>query len=322
MNTIRNRKSFDEYVKMRNKIIVVPNEGSTYTGIYKDYSPDAIMLMVNDQYVVCKKDYLAPETLTALRLGDELTLRAFMPKNLENILIPEEKVASLTEKEIVARIVSNVFVQKSQQKIKTLSKFIYKSSKILDADINFVNIYSGLGEQYIRQNISLFKYMPKLSCIGILGINNRRRKQAKKAYFKLTEELDDYISIVISIRKQILQTHQATQERCQQSIKMPSQAVQNILSLSEEDQIKALNANSSLHEEITGLVDKVKDRLTFWEYKALDNRYYDKLANSIGISASRARKVTEIMKKAQKVCQLTRNRVHESKTMEYNRLQI
>ncbi|ATO56929.1 BID domain-containing T4SS effector [Bartonella sp. 1-1C] len=322
MNAIRNRGSFDEYANIRNKIIVAPNEGSTYTGIYKDSSPDSIMLMVNDKYVICKKDYLAPEILTALRLGDKLTFRASVPENFEHILIPEEKVASLTEKEIVAKIVGNVFVQKSQQKIKTLSKSVYKNSKMLDADINLVNIDSNLGEQYIRQNISPFKYMSKLSGTEILGINSPQRKQAKKDYFNLSQEFDNYISVVLSIREQILQVHQEKQERCQQSIKMPSQAVQNVLSLSEEDQIKALNANPSLHEEITGLLDKVKDRLTFWEYQALDDRDYEKLSKSIGISVSRAQKVTEIIKKAQKVCQLTRSRAHELKAMECNRLQI
>ncbi|WP_438721590.1 BID domain-containing T4SS effector, partial [Bartonella rochalimae] len=322
MNAIRNAGSFDEYAKVINRVIVVPNEGSTYTGICKGYSPDSIMLMINDKYVICKKDYFAPETLTALRLGDKLTFRASVPENFENILIPEEKVAPLTEEEIVARIAGNIFVQKSRQEIKTLSKSIYKSSKILDADINLVNIDSGFGEQYIRQNMSLLKYMSKLAGTEILGIDSPRRKQAKKDYFNLTQEFDNYISIVVSLRKHILQEHQEKQERCQQSIKMPSQAVQNILSLCEEDQIKALNANPSLCGEITGLVDKVKDRLTFWEYQALDDRDYEKLAKSIGISVSRAQKVTEIIKKAQKVCQLTRSRAHESKKMEHNLLQI
>ncbi len=322
MNAIRNAGSFDEYAKVINRVIVVPNEGSTYTGICKGYSPDSIMLMINDKYVICKKDYFAPETLTALRLGDKLTFRASVPENFENILIPEEKVVPLTEKEIVARIAGNIFVQKSRQKIKTLSKSIYKSSKILDADINLVNIDSGFGEQYIRQNMSLFKYMSKLAGTEILGIDSPRRKQAKKDYFNLTQEFDNYISIVVSLREHILQEHQEKQERCQQAIKMPSQAVQNILSMSEEDQIKALNANPSLCREITGLVDKVKDRLTFWEYQTLDDRDYEKLAKSVGISFSRAQKVTEIIKKAQKVCQLTRSRAHESKKMEHNLLQI
>ncbi|AQX26142.1 BID domain-containing T4SS effector [Bartonella sp. Raccoon60] len=322
MNVIRNAGSFDEYAKVTNRVVVVPNEGSTYTGICKGYSPDSIMLMINNKYVICKKDYFAPETLTALRLGDKLTFRASVPENFENILIPEEKVAPLTEKEIVARIAGDIFVQKSRQKIKTLSKSVYKSSKILDADINLVNIDSGFGEQYIRQNMSLFKYMSKLAGTEILGIDSPRRKQAKKDYFNLTQEFDNYISIVVSRREHILQEHQEKQERCQQAIKIPSQAVQNILSMSEEDQIKALNANPSLCGEITGLVDKVKDRLTFWEYQTLDDRDYEKLAESVGISFSRAQKVTEIIKKAQKVCRLTRSRAHESKKMEHNLLQI
>ncbi|MCL6229990.1 hypothetical protein [Bartonella bilalgolemii] len=191
---------------------------------------------------------------------------------------------------------------------------------MLDKGINLIHVDSGLSEQHIRQHVNLLEH--KFAGTVILGIDNLARKQAKIDYFKLRQAVDDCISTVIFIRERILQRHQKQQERCSRMVKMPSQAVQNILSLSEEDQIKALNANPSLHEEIKDLVDNVKDRLTSWEFQVLEKGDYVKLADSIGISVSRAREVTAIIKKAHKVCQLTRNRDHESKTMNINLLEI
>ncbi|MCL6229827.1 BID domain-containing T4SS effector [Bartonella bilalgolemii] len=300
-------------VEIGNKLIAVAKEGSTYMGLYKGCSRDSIMLLVNDQYVLCKKDYLAPETVKTLQLGDRITFTVpTSKKNVENVLIPDERVASLTEEEIISKIAENGSVQRAMQRIRSLSKCVYGSSEMLDKDINLIHVDSGLGEQHIEQHVSLFKY--KFAGMTILGVDSPARKRARINYCKLEQALDDYINTVIFTRERILQRHQEKHERCQRKIKMPSQ-VRNILFLSEEDQIKALNANPSLHEEIKDLTNQVRERLTPWEYQALDKEQYDKLADSIGISVSRAREVTAIIKQAHKVCQLTRNRAHDSKTM-------
>ncbi|WP_407965681.1 BID domain-containing T4SS effector [Bartonella sp. C271] len=315
-------KEFIQYENMttdiRDKFIVAAKPGFTYTGLYRGCSGDSIMLMVDDliiddQYVLCKKDYIAPRAVKTLRLGDRITFTVPTSKKIvENVLIPEEKVPSLTEKEIISKILKNGSVQRAMQRIRSLSKCVYRSPEMLEKDINLIHVASGLGEEHIRQHVSLFKY--KFAGTTILGVDNPARKQAKIDYFKLEQAVDDYISTVIFTRERVLQRHQEQQERCQGMVKMPSQ-VRNILSLSEENQIKALNANPSLHEEIKDLVNKVKDRLSSWEYEVLEKGYYVKFADSIGISVSRAREVTAIVKKAHKVCQLTRNRDHDSKTM-------
>ncbi|CBI75926.1 Bartonella effector protein (Bep); substrate of VirB T4SS [Bartonella clarridgeiae 73] len=305
-----------KYVEMKNKIFVLPNEGSTYTGIYEDCSPDFIMFMVKDNYFVCKKDYFAPETLKKLRFGKELTFTASMRDNFENILIPGEKLAPLTEKKIVARIVKNASVQTSREKIERLSKRVYGDSKILNKDISLINIDSRLGKQHVKQIVDFSKYTSKLAGTVILRIRSPKRRRAQANYFKLVQEVDSYISTVIATREKILQEYQKEQERCQQVVEMPSQALQDIINLPKEDRIKALNDNPSLNKDIEDLLNKVKIRLSPREHQALDGNHYEKLARSVGISMSKAQKIAEIVQKVQIARQLTRKyKIHKSRTM-------
>ncbi|WP_158078274.1 BID domain-containing T4SS effector [Bartonella sp. AR 15-3] len=318
-------KEFIRYENMsidiKDKFVVAAKAGFPYTGLCKGYSGDAVMLMIDDQYVLCKKDDIAPGTLKTLKLGDRITLTVPRSKAIaEDVLIPEARIAPLTEKEIISRIEKYGSIQGITRKIRALSKCVYGSSKMLDNDINLILVDSGLGEQHIRQHVSLLRY--QLVGVTVLGVDNPARKQARIDYFKLEQALDDYISAVIYTRQIVLKGHKEQQERGERMVKMPSQAVQNIFSLSEEDQIKALNGNPSLHEEIKDLVNKVKDRLTSWERQVLKEECCVQLADSIGISLSRAREVTAIVKNAHKVCQLTTNREHEPKAMNYNLIEL
>ncbi|MDD9330834.1 MAG: type IV secretion system effector protein, partial [Bartonella sp.] len=74
--------------------------------------------------VLCHKDYFSPEQLKALKPNDELTFTVPINKNLDQILIPAEKLAPLKEEEIIEKIENDDYIQKSLQKIKELSKSV------------------------------------------------------------------------------------------------------------------------------------------------------------------------------------------------------
>ncbi|AQX27535.1 MULTISPECIES: BID domain-containing T4SS effector [unclassified Bartonella] len=305
-----------KYTEMKNKVFILPTEGSTYTGIYKDCSPDSIRLMVKDNYFICKKDYFAPETLKTLLPGQKLIFTASIPNNFQNILLPGEKLASLTEKEIATKIVKNASVQTSREKIRHLSKHVYRDSNILNKDINLINMDSGLSEQHVKQIVNFSKYTSQLSGTKVFNIRTPSRKRAEANYPKLVREVNNYISIVIATRKKILQKHQREQERCQQVVEIPNQVVQDILNLPKEEQIKALNANPQLNKDIEDFLNKVKTRLSTKEYQALDENHYEKLASSIGISMNRAREIAKIVQKAQVARHLSREyKICKSRTM-------
>ncbi|WCR55455.1 MAG: hypothetical protein PG977_000848 [Bartonella clarridgeiae] len=288
--------------QMRNKIIVIPDEGSTYTGIYKGCSLDSIMLMVKDSYVLCKKDYFSPITVKTLQLDDKLTFRALMPDNFKNILIPGEELPSLTEKEIVARIVKNASVQKCRKEIERLSGLVYGNSRMVNEYMYLINTDSSLGEHHVRNVMNFPQATSKFAGIKILGMKSQKYKQAEAKAFDLSQKIDDYISIVISTRENILQEHQSAQERCKKVLEMPSQALRDILNLPKEDRITTLNANPSLHKELEDFMSKIKIRFSPNEHNAIGKNRYEQLAQSVGISVSKAREITQMIKQSQEAC--------------------
>ncbi|CBI75937.1 Bartonella effector protein (Bep), substrate of VirB T4SS [Bartonella clarridgeiae 73] len=289
---------------IRDKVIVMPNEGETYTGFYKSCSLDSIMLMVKDSYVLCKKDYLPPEKLKTLKLGDSITFTASISKDCENILIPEERLASLTEEEIIEKIQKDFFVQKCRKEIKSLSKLIYGNSEMLNEHMDMINIGSSAGEQNVRYAVTdLPKPILKSSGTKMLGRADPKYQQTEKNVFYLDQKINSYISAVLHSRKRILKEHSLEQERCGQVVKMPCKTVQDILSMSGNISIEILNSDFLLCKHLQDFMCKVGSRLSQSERKAIGDNNYNVLAESIGISVSKAKRVTQIIKRAQEVCQ-------------------
>ncbi|AQX27544.1 MULTISPECIES: BID domain-containing T4SS effector [unclassified Bartonella] len=294
------------FLEMQNKLIVMPNEGETYTGIYKGCSLDSIMLMVKGSYVLCQKDYLSPATVKALRLDDKFTFTASMSKGFENILLPEEKLSSLTEKEIVGRIIKNSSVKKCRREIEGLSKIVYGNSRIVNDYMDLINMDSSLGEHHVRNVMNFPQVASKFSGIKILGLKTKKRKQAEANVSDLSKKIDDYINVVISTRESIIQEHQLVQERYQQVLKMPSQAVRDILNLPKEDRMTILNADPSLYKEVEDFVNRVKVRFSPSEHNAIGKNRYEQLAQSVGISVNKAKQISDITKKVQEICMQAR----------------
>ncbi|AQX27885.1 MULTISPECIES: BID domain-containing T4SS effector [unclassified Bartonella] len=300
---------------INNQIIVAPNEGDTYTGTYEADSPNSIMIKTTDFCVICYKDYFTPEQLRALKFGDKITFTAPITKNLDQILIPAEKLAPLTEEKIIERVVNNIYVQKSREEVEHLSKLVYGNSKILDQNLHLIHKNPEIGKQLAEQIENSPQSISNLAGFKIGVIKSPKRKIAEKNFFKLRQVIEKYVDTLESIKNKILKEHQVEQRRLGKAIKMPSEAVLNILNSPKDRWNESLEFSPSLREEFNSFMSKVVLRLSTREHKALNEADYKTLAESISISENRARIITKIFNKAKEICL-------EFREFQINRLKI
>ncbi|AQX27883.1 MULTISPECIES: BID domain-containing T4SS effector [unclassified Bartonella] len=288
------------------RIILAPNKDEIYTGIYESDSPDSILLKIDRNYIekplymVFKKDYLSPEQLKALKVGDEFSFKDPIKeniKNLENLLIPKERLAFLTEEQIVERIKGHYDVQLKREEVNFYAKRVYRKLKKFDAKIETINQNTQFGRELIQQITNSPESISRLAGKKILGIGNLKYKSAKQNVYTLIQKVDEYVNTVKRVKSVILGEHLMEQKRLATIVEMPSKEIQNIFNLPKDMQREALKSSSSLHEELNNFIKKVRSRLTLKEYVLLYNANYKELAESVGISESRAKQIKEIFTK-------------------------
>ncbi|WCR54789.1 MAG: hypothetical protein PG977_000182 [Bartonella clarridgeiae] len=297
-----------DLLKLGCQIVMVPKEDVTYTGYCKSFGSDFITIEMQDVCIVCNKDYFTPEQLRALKLDDKLTFTIAKTANLENIFIPEEKIATLTEDEIIEKIVKHVSVQAQREKIKHYSKLVYGDSKRLEETIDMINAEPSFAKMFAKQIIDSSESIIKFSNIGIsiedpaYNQNKHRGSGIQKVeenLYKLGNAIEDYGNVVEASKNAILKEHQEKQKRCEQAVKMPSQVVQRILNLPENMWQEALKSVAllSFNKDLCNFMAKVNSRLSPCECKALNDDNYEHFAQSIGTSVSKAKTVIRTIKK-------------------------
>ncbi|WP_455481741.1 Fic family protein [Bartonella sp. B35(2025)] len=98
------------------RLSVVAKEGCLYSSTYRGSGLNGFMIDVNGIFVIGNKQDLTPEQLKTLKIGDHISFTAPMAKDVQQMLIPEEKIAPLKKEEIVDRVQDDVFVQESIKK--------------------------------------------------------------------------------------------------------------------------------------------------------------------------------------------------------------
>ncbi|WP_375685842.1 BID domain-containing T4SS effector, partial [Bartonella sp. TT110JLCBS] len=83
-------------------------------------------------YIIGNKEHLTQEQLKTLKPGDKFTFTVPKTKELESILIPQERLAPLTENEKAEMIAEDSCVHTSLKQIQKLAKIVYGNEKILD----------------------------------------------------------------------------------------------------------------------------------------------------------------------------------------------
>ncbi|OPB31784.1 BID domain-containing T4SS effector [Bartonella sp. AR 15-3] len=281
-----------------NKIVMVAREGISYSGLYKESNFDSIMIETMGFCILCCKDYFPPEKLKALKSGDELTFTIPMNrKNLDQILIPNEKLAPLKEEEIIKNIENDCRVQESIKKIEELSRFVYGKPQVLEKSISLINANPRVVEEISRRIMNTPQSLAKVKGKKILGIKTSRYKASENNSKILATEISNYADIVSEIRSTALRIHKAKEKRLAHVIKMPSEKLQNVLSLSTRFQLNALDSSPEIYVEMNRFIRSISLRLSPDENREMRNANYKALAESIGISENKAKVIAETVKK-------------------------
>ncbi|AQX27891.1 MULTISPECIES: BID domain-containing T4SS effector [unclassified Bartonella] len=290
-----------ERERLDDECVIMPREGISYTGIYRGASVDSIIVETADSCVICHKDYLTPEQIKALKPGNELSFTGPINKDLDQVLIPAEKLASLKEEEIIKKIKNTACINESRKRIDHLLKVVYGDITVLDKHMHLINKDPAVGQRLAEQIRNSPQSISKFAGFKIWFIKSPKRKAAERNISSLSREVKQHVEIVKSVKDKIFIKYKREQKRVEQIVKMPSKEVQDILNLPKDMQKKALESSPSLHKDLFDFLCKVKSRLSTSELEYVRDTHHKVLAESIGISQSKAKIITQIFNKGVKL---------------------
>ncbi|AQX27886.1 MULTISPECIES: BID domain-containing T4SS effector [unclassified Bartonella] len=149
------------------------------------------MIKTTDFCVICYKDYFTPEQLRSLKFGDKITFTDPIAKNLDQILIPAEKLDLLTKKEIIQRIIRSTSVQENWKKVDYLSKLVYGDSKMLNQNLHLIHKNPEIGKQLAEQIENSPQSISNLAGFT-LGIFNSLNVEKLKNISELSQVIEEY----------------------------------------------------------------------------------------------------------------------------------
>ncbi|MCL6230314.1 BID domain-containing T4SS effector [Bartonella bilalgolemii] len=296
-----------EYKDAQKKIILMPNKGNIYVGVYENDSPESILLKMDRDYIkvdcdyilepiymIFKKDYFLPEQIKALKSGDTLDFEFPTNKDIKDILIPKEILAPLTSDQISERVMNHHAILLKQRQVNIYAKRVYKKLEKFNEKMELISESGNFDKTLIKQIADSPESISKLAGKKILGFKNSKYKTAEQNIETLTQQISGYGSIVKSVRYEIIRQHLVKQQHLMTVVKMPSKELQDIFNLSKDMQKEALNSSPSLQKELNTFIQEVHYRLTPSERTWLCDGNYQLLAESIGISESKAKKIQKL----------------------------
>ncbi|WP_375621522.1 BID domain-containing T4SS effector [Bartonella sp. AA97HXZ] len=282
-------------------LIITAKEGHTYKGFYRGSGPNSFMLDANGTFILGNKKDLTPEQIQTLKIGDALSFTAPKIQNQQEVLIPAQTIAPLTNNEIATRIKNNVSIQARRKEIETLCQIIYGNRHILRERIEMIHENHTEGEQLTYQITTSPQSISKLSGSNVFGIKNNARAHAEENILPLCRAIDRYINISKQTERDILHTHHVKQRRCEQSVEMPKAWMKNLLSLSKAQQQEMLSNSPELRGEIRTYIKKINERLSSNEHEVIKENNPERLAKSLGTSTIKAKEIMEIIKQIKEI---------------------
>ncbi|WP_375706011.1 BID domain-containing T4SS effector [Bartonella sp. AA2SXKL] len=282
-------------------LIITAKEGHTYKGFYRGSGPNGFMLDANGTFILGNKKDLTPEQIQTLKIGDALSFTAPKIQNQQEVLIPAQTIAPLTNNEIATRIKNNVSIQARRKEIETLCQIIYGNRHILRERIEMIHENHTEGEQLTYQIATSPQSISKLSGSNVFGIKNNARAHAEANTLPLCRAIDRYINISKQTERDILHTHHVKQRRCEQSVEIPKAWMKNLLSLSKAQQQETLSNSPELRGEIRAYIKKINERLSSNEHEAIKENNPERLAKSLGTSTIKAKEIMEIIKQIKEI---------------------
>ncbi|WP_273788317.1 BID domain-containing T4SS effector [Bartonella grahamii] len=285
--------------------VMVAKEGETYTGMYRGAGYDSFAFNVKGAYIIGNKEHLTPEQLKTLKPGDKFTFTVPKTKELESILIPEERLAPLTENKKAEMVAEDSCVHASLKQVQKLAKIVYGKEKTLDKQMLEIIKNPSLGQQLANQIERAPHSVSHLAGFSLCGLQNQARANAKNHLEMLCTTVANFAHAVKHAEKEITQEHATEQSRRAKIVKMPSKSLQELYTLPKELQQEALAKNPLLQKELTDFVKNINSRLSLTEHKAVKNNEYETLAQSIGVSENKAKQITQTVKQAKELYQQT-----------------
>ncbi len=289
--------------KVNDRPVMVAKEGETYTGTYRGAGHESFTFNVKGAYIIGNKEHLTPEQIKTLKPGDKITFTAPQAQELEQTLIPEEKLAPLTKNEKAEMIAEDACVHTTRDQIQKLAKIVYGNAKTLDKQMVAIIKNPALGQQLANQIERAPDSVAHLAGFSLFALQNQARANAKNHVDMLCSAVTNFAHAVKHAEKAITQEHATEQARRAKIVEMPSKNLQDLFSLPKELQQEALAKNPELRKELTTFVKNINSRLSENEHKAVKNNEYETLAQSIGVSENKAKKITQTVKQAQEVHQ-------------------
>ncbi|ATO57487.1 BID domain-containing T4SS effector [Bartonella sp. 1-1C] len=297
--------SKSEYKNAQKMIIVMPKRGHNYLSFYESETAEHLLLKVDlnyiskPLYVIFKKDYFLPNEVKELKSGCPLSFKVPMSrdiKDLESILIPKETVASLTSDQLIEKITSHLAVQLKRQEVDICAKYVYKNLEDFNEKISVKNILENRNfqEVFTKRIVDFPESISKLAGTKILWLKTLKYKIAEQNVEALAQKVHDYVDIVKEVENGIIKENLIKKKCLMTVVAMPSKKLQDIFNLSKDMQKETLSSSPSLQEELNIFIKAVNQRLMPLEHKWLRDANYDLLAESIGISQSKAKQIGEL----------------------------
>ncbi|WP_455479176.1 BID domain-containing T4SS effector [Bartonella sp. B23] len=289
------------------RLTVAARGGHTYRGVCRGSGDNGFMMDVNGTFVVGNKKYLSPERVKTLKIGDHFSFTAPLPQEAKKVLIPKENVPSLTNEELSQRVYESALVKSSLKNIQTLCKVVYGKENILQNklpkfEIPMTRESFNQGEKLLRNIGESPESVHRLRGVGVFGLKSSARQHAEANLLPLCHALVGYVRAVRDAQMDILESHTATQIRCEKSVEMPRDELKNLFSMSKEEQQKILASSPELTAEAQLYFMKLQERLSPSDLAAIHNRHYRKLSESLGTSMDNAEEISAVVKQTEEIC--------------------
>lgn len=303
-------------VEINDRLVIAAKEGETYNGIYRGHSAEGFVIEVGEIFIVGHKDDLTPEQVKTLQNGAEISFTKSNAENLTEVLIPRERLAPLSTTELSEKIANNPCVEACRRNVERLSRCIYGNQLIFGTTMDMMNADPNSGTQIADQIVQNPTSIAKLSGRKMLGIKSPDRRQAEEKAPQLGEALKSYATMVQQTRDEILEHHQREQNRLALSVERPSKNLQNLFSLPPEHQREALSHSRALQQEFHLFSRQLRNRLSSDDRRAIQENDRTRLACLLGISESKAKEISQTMKRTKEVqCQIRSLKVSRSASM-------
>ncbi|WP_208436246.1 BID domain-containing T4SS effector [Bartonella phoceensis] len=288
------------------RLAVAAQEGQTYQGIYRGAGPDGFMMDVNGTFVVAPKKHLPPEQVKTLKIGDPLSFTAPSAQEAEKVLLPKENVPDLSNEELAQRVYGHPVIGSRLRRIHILSQVVYGKQHALQhvlpkLEIPVNNDALARAERFARDVQDRPQRHHRVRGFSIFGLKSGARQHAAANFLPLSHAILDYLYAVKDIEKEIRESHAAEQQRCAESVETPSDMMQNLFFLPEQQQKEILSSSHNLRQEVEKYYKHLNDRLSSSDWKLINERYYSKLAEDLGTSVTQAGQIAAVARQTKEL---------------------